>query len=813
MASPFHRQTFFPGAEISRPNRASNGQVNLIKAKDTSLRLWRTVVATAQSMLRTKRFADATPTLLAEVGTALQADRVALARLHKGAGEDYDCELLYEWTSPGTLRQMDQPELCRVPFATSPDDLAAFLEGTPIQSQIQDLPPALRDPQLACGSHSEIAFPIFVNQEVWVLGVDDCQHCRVWDADEMGFIHLLTDSISAAIERETAEQRRHAEKSRAVNMLTSIVNSSRLLIEAKDFEAGVLEWLENFGRTTDAIRSTLYDFCIHPESGLPTWRMLKEWVREGIENSVPVSFAHPHIIDPRGAEDIISRQIDEKLVVIHTEQVTGKTRQFLEEQGNATVIALRILVNDTAWGALSLDFAQRRESTEADLAVLQIAADTFTTVLKSRQANEEALHERESRIESTERDNTELRRRETLLEAVSYTSSAFLKNPDYFAVLPEAFARIAHAIDIQRIVYFEEKCGADGVLAHHVLYEWNAPGMPTHTDVDLLVIPNDLAPSFAKPLHEGRTIWSTIDAFEDPVKDGFVQLRVQSTGCIPIFVQGIYHGAITFDDCQAPRIWSEAEIATLYAAANALASAIERRIFECQAREAENAQIEERKRAEADRREAVLAERTRLAGVIHDTLAQGFVGVLLQLEAAEEARQRNRELIAEEQTEKARELARFGLAEARRSALAIRPLGKEHDALEQALQSLAERVFIAGRLRCEFERQGTPRHLPDTLSETLLRIANEALNNALRHGGASHICIRLKHTEAAVELRIRDNGRWREPARAEAGLGLRSMRECLVPFNGTLEIKINQANSSGTTLTATIPFTSFSEPS
>ncbi|MCC5841242.1 MAG: GAF domain-containing sensor histidine kinase [Opitutales bacterium] len=779
-------------------------------ARAKSVRLWRSVVAAAQTLLRTKSLAEAAPALLAQVGECLQADRVAIARLHARTDGGYDCELLHEWTSPGTPRQMNRPELIRVPFAAKAPDLAAFLAGEPIQSQVHDLPPALRDPQIACGAGSEVAFPIFTDGAVWVLGVDDKRHERIWEADEMDFIRLLSDSIAAAIDRETSEQRRHEEKNRAVNMLTSIVTSSRLLIEAKDFEAGVLEWLGHFGRASEAIRSTLYDFSTHKESGQPTWRMLKEWVREGIENSIPVSFDNPHVIDPRGAEEIISRPIDEKLVVIHTDQVTGNTREFLEAQGNATVIALRITIEGRAWGALSLDFPQRREPSEADLAVLQTAADTLATVLKSRQANEEAIREREARIAAAERDNRELRRRECLLEAVSHTSRAFLQNPDYLAVLPDAFARIAAAIDIHRITYFEEVTSTDGKLAHHVRFAWNAEEMPSHKELDLGVLPNEMATSFISVLHSGKPVWRTIDAFEDAVKACFQRLRIRSTGCVPIFVRCAYHGAITFDDCVTDREWSETEIATLCAAANALASAIERRIFECQAREAEKAQVAERKRAEADRREAVLAERTRLAGVIHDTLAQGFVGVLLQLEAAEEARQRGRESGAEDQTEKARELARFGLAEARRSALAIRPLGSEHDALEQALQSLAERVFIAGRLRCDFDRKGVPRRLPDAHAEALLRIANEGINNALRHGGASHIHIRLKHTAEAVELRIRDNGRWRQPERAQAGLGLRSMRESITQLQGSLAI---ETGKNGTTVRATLPVPTLTEPS
>jgi signal transduction histidine kinase len=100
---------------------------------------------------------------------------------------------------------------------------------------------------------------------------------------------------------------------------------------------------------------------------------------------------------------------------------------------------------------------------------------------------------------------------------------------------------------------------------------------------------------------------------------------------------------------------------------------------------------------------------------------------------------------------------------------------------------------------------GEPRRLPESLAETLLRVANEGLNNALRHGGASRIRIRLKHTPSAVELRIHDNGRWRKPVRAGSGLGLRCLRESLAPLGGTLSVIFKPSGRRGTTLTATLP--------
>ncbi|MCC5841333.1 MAG: GAF domain-containing sensor histidine kinase [Opitutales bacterium] len=763
-------------------------------------RLLQAVVEGTARLVAARDVASGLPAMLATLGEITGLDRVYVIRYdHAEKGGFF----LAEYCAPGVPTIQASVGLGPHTYADYEEVWRPLMEGKVYTAPIQDKSGENRTLNLQTRTKSDLFVPVFVHDVFWgALGFDDCARARIYCEAEIDVLRGAATALAATLSRDAAEQGRHDEKTRAVNMLSSIVTSSRELIEAEDFEAGVLRWLGHFGRAAGADRATLFDFCTHEESGLPTWRMFKEWVRQGVANSISVSFEHPYVIDPRGDEQNLASRMDQKLVVVQTESAVGKTRECLDHQGIATIIALPFSVANSPWGAIGLDFLTRRDPSEADLAVLRTAADTFATVLKSRQANEAAIREREARLAAAERDNRILRRHEALLEAVSHTSRIFLRNPNYMDVLPEAFARIAAAIDIHRVVYFAECPAADGRMAHHVRHEWNAPGMLSHAETDLNVIYNELAPSFVSRLHNGYPVWSTFDEYHEAIKTAWVLLEVKSNGCVPIMVHGHYHGAITFNDCLNQRTWSEAEIATLSTAANALASAIERQIYEERARAEAEAKIAERKRAEADRREAVLAERTRLAGVIHDTLAQGFVGVLLQLEAAEEARQRGREANAEGQTEKARELARFGLTEARRSALAIRPLGGEHDALEQALQSLAERVFIAGRLRCDFERKGEPRHLPGAHAEALLSIANEGINNALRHGGASHIRICLKHNADSVELCIRDNGRWRQPERANSGLGLPSMRENITHLQGCLAI---ETGKNGTTLRATLP--------
>lgn len=140
---------------------------------------------------------------------------------------------------------------------------------------------------------------------------------------------------------------------------------------------------------------------------------------------------------------------------------------------------------------------------------------------------------------------------------------------------------------------------------------------------------------------------------------------------------------------------------------------------------------------------AVLAERNRMGREIHDGLAQAFTGILMQLGAAEE--------LADDSPlvpvmNRIRDIAKDGLSEARRSVLALRPDEQPRPGgLELALRQLAERSIVSGRIATRFEGGGPgPSGLPPEHEHALLRIAQEAVINAVRHAQPSNIDIRLE---------------------------------------------------------------------
>ena len=202
----------------------------------------------------------------------------------------------------------------------------------------------------------------------------------------------------------------------------------------------------------------------------------------------------------------------------------------------------------------------------------------------------------------------------------------------------------------------------------------------------------------------------------------------------------------------------------------------------------------------------VLEERARLAREIHDTLAQGFVGISSQLDAVAMC-------MPEESTparsylDMARRMARHSLTEARRSVMDLRASALEGQDLAAAIES-GTRLWMAGSgVELAVEVMGPGAKLPEEMEQHLLRIAQEAVTNALKHAGASRIDVRLQLEARRIHLRIRDNGRGfdqQDVFSSRAGhFGVIGMRERAERLGGELLLASNPGE--GTEVQVTVP--------
>lgn len=191
--------------------------------------------------------------------------------------------------------------------------------------------------------------------------------------------------------------------------------------------------------------------------------------------------------------------------------------------------------------------------------------------------------------------------------------------------------------------------------------------------------------------------------------------------------------------------------------------------------------------AAAHHEAGVMAERTRLAADIHDTLAQGFTGIVLLAQSAAAGEPGGP---ARRQLELIEASAREGLAEARTLVAAMSPVGLEGATLEEALHRLAERVSRESGVTVTVAVTDGPRALPAAQQVVLLRAAQEALGNVRKHAGAHRAQVLLSGADGTATLEVSDDGVGITPQDVDAatGFGLAGTRRRVEEAGGVFEV-------------------------
>ncbi len=203
---------------------------------------------------------------------------------------------------------------------------------------------------------------------------------------------------------------------------------------------------------------------------------------------------------------------------------------------------------------------------------------------------------------------------------------------------------------------------------------------------------------------------------------------------------------------------------------------------------------------------AVLAERTRIAREIHDNLAQEMSGISVQLEVVARTMPPEAEA-ARSHLDRARRQVRHGIAEARRYVWELRSPALENNDLPTALSETARRLTNETPVQAQVEVNGTFRPLPRLVEDNLLRIGQEAVNNAVKHAQAERIVVNLIFDAQRVQLSVRDDGHGFDNQAAGNGrtghFGLIGMRERAEQIGGTLSI--HSTEGAGTEVVADVP--------
>jgi NarL family two-component system sensor histidine kinase YdfH len=194
-----------------------------------------------------------------------------------------------------------------------------------------------------------------------------------------------------------------------------------------------------------------------------------------------------------------------------------------------------------------------------------------------------------------------------------------------------------------------------------------------------------------------------------------------------------------------------------------------------------------------------------MARELHDTLAQGLAGLVLQLEAIDSHLSRGNTAKAQTITQQAMDRARSTLADARRAIDDLRSGNLDEIDLETAVRAEADRFTAASGVPCELTI-GLPSSLSDDVRDNALRVVSEALTNIARHARAQHVAVSLRPIDHAHALNIEvcDDGVGFDPVQiGEGHYGLIGLRERVRLIGGTLNVE--SALDQGTKLKVILP--------
>jgi PAS domain S-box-containing protein len=451
-------------------------------------------------------------------------------------------------------------------------------------------------------------------------------------------------------------------------------------------------------------------------------------------------------------------------------------RDYYEHRDVRTVVTLPLVLGDRLFGTCAVRWAYRRELGDDDLRLATALAMQGAMVLQlvafARQARTAALAEERER--AAQKRAAELSNANRILQDAL---QLLMSEPDVDAFLAfvlrsvvERFGALSSSLQVQnaeRTRIWFHRSWQDGRLQDDDEYGRSPLGQayeePSGFDLRRAVYERAEA-HFVTDIDTGATLTPAL-------RDALHTLGVKSLANVPLLLGSRVIGRLIIRFDTVRRV-GEDDLQLMQSIANQMAIALHMTQLAVEGNHA-----------------AVLEERARMARDIHDTLAQGFTGVIVQLEAAKDAIHLHRAADADAHIERASALARDSLAEARRSVHALRPLALEHGSVGAALKKMIETMTAGTGIRARVRTEGNADVIPSGWEDHLLRIGQEAVSNALKHGSPRRVEVLLRLTPAQIVLEAFDDGAGFDPASQPAGMGLTTMRERCAHMGGRFELE------------------------
>jgi signal transduction histidine kinase len=556
-------------------------------------------------------------------------------------------------------------------------------------------------------------------------------------------------------------------------LLTASARASRLLLEAPDVRAAIPGVLGLLGEAAHVDRVNLMQTRTGP-NGEPLLVVMSEWTAEGVTPALPE--ATRSSCDERHFAAVCAELRAGRSVCFSKGEVSsGHAVSAIEGVGTRTKAIVPIFVAGEFIGVVGFDNTrQHRAIDAAELAALETAAGVIGAALHRERLVDDVRRERQHAAEER-------------VAELAKANAVIRGNLERLAGAADLHSFMGHML-LEATRQFDANSGAVIVLKDS-LQEWR---IVAH------VRDGELAqPPFATSVPVAGSVFTA----------RFAELREPLYLNIVDRMSEIWPGELAFNRAEGivgtvlyPLVFGARSVGFLLMTFKRDAADVQRSELLVALAQQATLAVQLTRLAYSAKEAAVLMERTRIGQEIHDGLAQSFTGILLQLGAVEEfpsCRKRGSELAVT--LSRIRELARYGLAEARRSVMALRLDQTRRAGLELALRQLADRSTVPGGVTCSFEGGGITTGLKPEHEHELLRIAQEAVSNAVRHAQPRSVRITMADEPAHWILAVTDDGAGMEQSpelSARQGFGLSSMRQRAGAIGG--EWQIDSAPGRGT---------------
>ncbi|MGH8267667.1 MAG: GAF domain-containing sensor histidine kinase, partial [Steroidobacteraceae bacterium] len=486
-------------------------------------------------------------------------------------------------------------------------------------------------------------------------------------------------------------------------LLTASARASRMLLETPDVRAAIPGVLGILGEAAHVDRVNLMETRTGP-NGEPLLVVVSEWTAEGVA---------PHLQDPHScacdernfAAVCAELRAGRSVCFSKSDPSDGPCSPGFEGIGTRTKAIVPIFVAGEFIGVVGFDNTrQHRAIDAAELAALETAAGVIGAALHRERLVDDVRHEREH---AAEERFTELAKANAVIRG----------NLERLAGETDLHSFMGHML-LEATRQFDAASGAVIVLKDSV-QEWR---IIAHVRGGQLA-----QPSYASTVPvAGSTFTQRFGELRDPL---YVEVARQR--------EEIWPGVLAFHQREGcvgtvvyPLVFGARSVGFFILSFRRNAADVQRSELLVALAQQATLAVQLTRLAYSAKEAAVLMERTRIGQEIHDGLAQAFTGILMQLGAAEDfppCKKRNTELAVT--LSRIRDLARDGLAEARRSVMALRLDQTRRAGLEIALRQLAERSTVPGGVTCTFDGGGVVTGLRPEHEHELLRIAQEAVSN------------------------------------------------------------------------------------